>query len=292
MKARIFNPNSNESVHHTILRTPRLKSEIRREQEDIELIQMKTLASMIPDEILLFHQHDNVRHFEAAIMITDASGFTDLSEKYNKVGKGGASMLSAVLNSYMGTMVQEILAQGGDVLKFSGDAMLTIFKVSPTMTMHDAVHKALDTALIIQNRCGKYRTDVGVVLKSKIAISAGSVSFSMIGTEQYSHYVLVGQPLWDTKSCEHEAKSGQILVTSQAWRFINAMEYLYDFLDEKHLYSLMGFRDEWRFVQRGQEDRMSDLENLERYLRSYEAGDTEKKDLYQEEDMRSEFFGK
>lgn len=253
---------------------------------------MNTLASMIPDEILLHYQQETVRYFEAAIMITDASGFTDLSDKYNKVGKGGASMLSAVLNSYMGTMVQEILAQGGDVLKFSGDAMLTIFKVSPqTMTMHDAVHKALDTALIIQNRCGKYKTDVGVVLKSKIAISAGSVAFSMIGTEQYSHYVLVGQPLWDTKSCEQVALSGQVLVTSQAWRYINALEYLFEYLEDKHLYNLMGFRDGWRFVQRGHDDRMMDLDKIDRFLHNHEAGDRKSRDFFFEEHLKSEFSG-
>lgn len=291
LKARIFTPQSKESFHHILLRPARLKSEIRRESEDIELIQMKTLASMIPDEILLHYQLDTVRYFEAAIMITDASGFTDLSDKYNKVGKGGASMLSAVLNSYMGSMVQEILAQGGDILKFSGDAMLTIYKVSPTMTMHDAVHKALDTALIIQNRCGKYNTDVGVVLKSKIAISAGSVAFSMIGTEQYSHYVLVGQPLWDTKSCEQVAQSGQVLVTSQAWRYINAMEYLFEYFEDKNLYNLMGFRDGWRFVQRGQDDRMMDLEEIERFLHKNEAGDRKSRDFFLEQHMKSEFFG-
>lgn len=267
----------------------RLKSEIRRESEDIELIQMKTLASMVPDEILIHHQNHTVRNFEAAIMITDASGFTDLSDKYNKMGKGGASMLSAVLNSYMGTMVQEILSQGGDVLKFSGDAMLTIFKVSQTMSMHDVVHKALDTALIIQNRWGRYRTDVGVILRSKIAISAGNVSFSMIGTEKYSHYVLVGQPLWDTKSCEQAALSGQVLVTNQAWRYINAAEYLFEYIEDKHLYNLLGFRDEWRFVQRGQDDWMLNLEEIERCLD--ESGDTKSRDLLLEQRMKSEFSG-
>lgn len=247
---------------------------------------------MIPDEILLHHQNHSVRHFEAAIMITDASGFTDLSDKYNKMGKGGASMLSAVLNSYMGSMVQEILYQGGDVLKFSGDAILTIFKVSQVTSMHDAVHKALDTALIIQNRCGRYKTDVGVILKSKIAISAGDVSFSMIGTENYSHYVLVGQPLWDTKSCELEAQSGQVLVTSQAWKYINSMEYSYEFLRDKNLYNLMGFRDGWRFVQQQHDDRFVDFEEFESLLNHRDSGDTKSRDIILEQHIKSEFFGK
>lgn len=65
------------------------------------------------------------------------SGFTALSEKLSKAGgRGkGASKLSQVLNLFIGTMIQEILSNGGDVLKFSGDACLVIFKVTKTISM-------------------------------------------------------------------------------------------------------------------------------------------------------------
>lgn len=62
-------------------------------------------------------------------------------------------------------MVQEIMSHGGDVLKFSGDAFLAMWKSGPNDSMQDAVHEALDTALVIQKTYGTYETDVGVFLR-------------------------------------------------------------------------------------------------------------------------------
>lgn len=91
-------------------------------------------------------------------------GFTKLCETYTKTG-GGPSRLTQVLNSYIGAMVQEILTHKGDVLKFSGDAFLSMWKKSPRLNMQDVVHTAIDCGLLIQKNYGRYMTDVGVVLK-------------------------------------------------------------------------------------------------------------------------------
>lgn len=62
-------------------------------------------------------------------------------------------------------MVQEILTHNGDVLKFSGDAFLSMWKKTPRLTMQDVVHTAIDCGLIIQKNYGTYVTDIGVTLK-------------------------------------------------------------------------------------------------------------------------------
>lgn len=110
-------------------------------------------------------------------------------------------------------MVQEILSHGGDVLKFSGDAFLVIFKETLNISIQDAVHVAIDTAVNIQKNFGQYETDVGVILKVKIAISSGEVYFSLIGTETNSHYVVVGQPIWDVKFGERLCVAGSVVVS-------------------------------------------------------------------------------
>lgn len=94
-------------------------------------------------------------------------GFTDLCEKYSTIGKGGPSRLTQVLNAYIGSMVQEVISHNGDVLKFSGDAFLAMWKSDFNNSMQDAVHDALDCALIIQKSYGTYETDVGVFLRGK-----------------------------------------------------------------------------------------------------------------------------
>lgn len=62
-------------------------------------------------------------------------------------------------------MVQEILTHNGDVLKFSGDAFLSMWKKSSRLTMQEVVHTAIDCGLIIQKNYGTFMTDVGIVLK-------------------------------------------------------------------------------------------------------------------------------
>uniref|UniRef100_A0A182QK45 Uncharacterized protein n=1 Tax=Anopheles farauti TaxID=69004 RepID=A0A182QK45_9DIPT len=77
----------------------------------------------------------------------------------------------------------------------------------------DAIHRAIDTSIIIQLTYGRYKTDVGVTLKIKIAISAGEVHFSLVGDESFTHYVVAGQPVWKVKLAERIALAGDIIVT-------------------------------------------------------------------------------
>lgn len=148
------------------------------------------------------------------IFINHSPGFTDLSERYNRLENGGASKLSQVLNTYLGGIVQEILGQGGDIAKFSGDAVLVLFKTSSSVSLPDAIHRAIDTAIVVQSSFGRYETDVGVTLRIKIAISAGEVHFSLIGSPTFSHYIVVGQPVWKVKLAERISFAGDIIVTN------------------------------------------------------------------------------
>lgn len=62
-------------------------------------------------------------------------------------------------------MVQEILSHNGDVLKFSGDAFIVMWKRQEGMLMRDIAIEAIQTACIIQKHFGTYDTEVGVTLK-------------------------------------------------------------------------------------------------------------------------------
>lgn len=199
--------------------------------------QVSTTLSILPDEVI-FHVKNppyKIRNFEAAVVFADISGFTDLSEKYQII-ENGASKLSMVLNFYLGTMVSEILSLGGDIIKYAGDAFLAIFRVDNGRSMQEVIHKAIDTALIIQKNCRNFKTEVGVTLNGKqevlkfcelsfsnqlfsvkIAISGGDVDFSLIGNKSSSHYAIVGEPVWAAKALQENIKAGEILVSMKAW---------------------------------------------------------------------------
>lgn len=62
-------------------------------------------------------------------------------------------------------MVQEILSHKGDVLKFSGDAFIVMWKVENGRIMRDIASEAIKTACIIQKHFGTFETEIDVILK-------------------------------------------------------------------------------------------------------------------------------
>ncbi|KAF3423041.1 hypothetical protein E2986_13885 [Frieseomelitta varia] len=159
-------------------------------------------------------------------------GFTELAEKFTK-GKGGPSKLTETLNSYIGAMVQEILSHNGDVLKFSGDAFIVMWKLHEGMIMRDLAIEAMQTACVIQKHFGSYDTEVGVTLKVKLAIASGKTYFTSIGDQDsMSHYIITGKPVWDVKFAEGLCRGGDILVAPSSWQWVNPNEYVHETLPD------------------------------------------------------------
>lgn len=129
---------------------------------------MQAFASMCPDEILEHYDDYETRVYNTVLMLGDVSGFTELAEKYTKSGRGGPSKLTETLNNYIGAMIQEILSHKGDVLKFSGDAFIVMWKIEDSLVMRDIVAEAVETACTIQKYYGTHEADVGVTLKGDI----------------------------------------------------------------------------------------------------------------------------
>nr|CAH7718092.1 unnamed protein product [Callosobruchus chinensis] len=215
----------------------------------------RTMASLVPDEILYNINDYTKRDLEACLLFGDVSGFTDLCEKYNKSGKGGPSRLTQVLNSYIGAMVQEILSHNGDVLKFSGDAFIALWKETDHLSLRDAVHEAIDCALVIQKSYGTYQTDVDVVVRVKLAVAAGHLVFSLIGDEENSHYLMNGQPIYDIKAAESKSHAGEIIISARVSHHLSANEYLIDLLPDGIHAKVLGVGPNWRNIQRTYENK-------------------------------------
>nr|CAI5849851.1 unnamed protein product [Callosobruchus analis] len=215
----------------------------------------RTMASLVPDEILYNINDYTKRDLEACLLFGDVSGFTDLCEKYNKSGKGGPSRLTQVLNAYIGAMVQEILSHNGDVLKFSGDAFIALWKETDHLSLRDAVHEAIDCALVIQKSYGTYQTDVDVVVRVKLAVAAGHLVFSLIGDDENSHYLMTGQPIYDIKAAESKSHAGEIIITARVSHHLSANEYLIDLLPDGIHAKVLGVGPNWRNIQRTYENK-------------------------------------
>ena len=60
-----------------------------------------------------------------------------MSEKCSSNGSAGSDQLTAILNDYMGAMIDEVLKIQGDVLKFAGQYVIT---TKPNIATRDTAH--------------------------------------------------------------------------------------------------------------------------------------------------------
>lgn len=220
--------------------------------------QTQVLASLVPDEVIEKVTDYSHRHYEGAMLFGDVSGFTELCEKYTKTGVSAPSRITNVLNKYLGSMVQEVMSHRGDVLKFSGDAFIAMFKVTDSDTMRDVVQAALNCAILIQKNYGFFQTDVGVIVRVKLALSCGLNTFAVIGDEANSHYVVVGKPVWDVKAAESISTAGDIIVAPTAWHYINNNEYLFEEMPDQIHYKVIGTGPNWRNIIKSSKSQKND----------------------------------
>jgi adenylate cyclase len=124
----------------------------------------------------------------AVIWLCDLRGFTDLSERLPR------DTLIDLLNSYFGAMCDAVASEGGEVLKFIGDAMLAIFPIGGDrgVTCRAALTAAVraQAALVEENarrdRANLLRIDYG------LALHVGDVIYGNIGSDTRLDFTVIG----------------------------------------------------------------------------------------------------
>jgi len=124
----------------------------------------------------------------AVIWLCDLRGFTNLSERLPR------DELIDLLNSYFGPMCDAVAEEGGEILKFIGDAMLAIFPIGAdaALTCAAALNAAerAQAALADENRrresAGRPRIDYG------LALHLGDVMYGNIGSDTRLDFTVIG----------------------------------------------------------------------------------------------------
>ena len=114
----------------------------------------------------------------AAIWLSDLRGFTAMAERQPR------DQLITCLNQYFDRMAAPVEQQGGEILKFIGDAMLAIFPLDADRACERALEAATDarTAMIHWNAERVKRGEEAV--EFGIALHAGDVMYGNIGANQ------------------------------------------------------------------------------------------------------------
>lgn len=158
------------------------------------------------------------RH-RVVLLFADISGFTALTERLAKQGAEGAERLTKLLNTYFGELVALITESGGDVLKFAGDAIISVWPVAdePAPVAQLVAARALE----IQKRLEANTAAREASLTLKLALGVGEIRVSLVGGI-FGRWetLLTGDPLVQVGEASHSAVGGDTVASEQAWSLI------------------------------------------------------------------------
>ena len=152
-------------------------------------------------------QNDTI---EVTVAFIDICSFTSISENESpdKVVK--------LLNSYFDVIVKEIIAQGGYIDKFIGDAVMAVFKED----FH--LDRAIDACLAVRRQIEKLPNESGQAAfspKVSIGINGGEVVCGNIGSAELKRldYTVIGDAVNMAQRLQSLAQEGQILISDVSY---------------------------------------------------------------------------
>ena len=155
------------------------------------------------------------------MMFTDLAGFTKLMEANSAKGRDGAEDLLKQLTKYFSAMIAIISKSGGDLVEFTGDALLVVF---PKTEKDNDTLRAVRAGLRMQRAMKEFaeiQTPSGIVnLKMRIGIHSGRFLTADIGTPRRMEHVLLGKDVQKAKLTESKGRNERVNLSPAAYERI------------------------------------------------------------------------
>jgi adenylate cyclase len=211
----ITKPINFEDLSLTMEKTIRHCVQMR---ETLKAIRENSILKMYVDETVLNFMGS--REFEASLManesvdasivFVDICSFTSISENESP------DTVVKLLNCYFEVMVKEIIAQGGYVDKFIGDAIMAVFRGDYHLD------RAIDACLALRAQIGKLPSVSENVLFTpnvSIGINSGEMISGNIGSASLRRldYTVIGDTVNVAQRLQSAAGPGQILINESAY---------------------------------------------------------------------------
>ena len=194
-------------------------SYVRQLQDTLKAIKENNILKMYVDEnVLNFMTHKEFEGslmknelLEATVMFVDVCGFTAITEHVP------ANTVVNLLNGLFDKIVKEIIAQGGHVDKFMGDAIMAVFRGE----FH--LDRAIDAALAVREQLSNepeiqagdktFKPTIAVGINSGEMVSGniGSVSLRRLD------YTVIGDSVNLAQRLQSIATGGQIIITEDVY---------------------------------------------------------------------------
>jgi adenylate cyclase len=161
--------------------------EIHAQRQVTRALLRTYLGSEPGQRVLSGHiQRGDVESLEAAIWFSDIRGFTLRSAELD------APTLIHWLNAYFGAIAPAIEQQGGEILKFIGDAVLAVFPVSAERSAAQACAAALQAARNANAAVDALNESASEPYAHGIALHLGQVQYGNIGSEHRLDFTVIG----------------------------------------------------------------------------------------------------
>lgn len=186
----------------------------------------ETLKAIKENNILKMYVDENVLSFmgsrefetslmqnetvEASVAFIDMCSFTSISENEPP------DTVVKLLNSYFDIMVKEIIAQGGYIDKFIGDAIMAVFRGN----FH--LDRAIDACLAVRAQIDKLPSvseNISFTPKVSIGINSGEMISGNIGsaTLRRLDYTVIGDTVNTAQRLQSVAGPSQIIINESSY---------------------------------------------------------------------------
>ncbi|MGI4832219.1 MAG: adenylate/guanylate cyclase domain-containing protein [Janthinobacterium lividum] len=197
-------------------------SHVQQLRDTMRAIQENNILKMYVDETVInFMARPGFENkllasetIEATVMFVDICGFTALSETQP------AATVVGLLNTYFDQVVQEIIAHGGYIDKFMGDAVMAVFRGEYHLD------RALDAALAVRTQLqgssqalpGGHEYHPAI----SIGINTGEMVSGNIGSATLKRldYTVIGDTVNVSQRLQSAAKQNQIVITDAIYQRI------------------------------------------------------------------------
>jgi len=195
-------------------------------RETMKAIKENNILKMYVDETVLnfmgSREYENTlmlnETIEGSVVFIDICSFTKISENETP------DTVVKLLNNYFDLIVKEIIAQGGYIDKFIGDAIMAVFRGDYHLD------RAIDACLAVRKRIDELPTieSIGYKPKVSIGINSGEMISGNIGSANLKRldYTVIGDTVNTAQRLQVAAQPGQIIINEKGYEQVKESFHL------------------------------------------------------------------
>lgn len=191
---------------------------VKQMRETMKAIKENNILRMYVDETVLNFMGS--REFESSLIANDTVegtvAFIDICSFTTISENEAPDTVVKLLNNYFDVMVKEIIAQGGYVDKFIGDAIMAVFRGDYHLD------RAIDACLAVRKKIEELPTQherVSFTPKVSIGINSGEMISGNIGSVSLRRldYTVIGDAVNVAQRLQTVANPSQIVISEQSF---------------------------------------------------------------------------